>query len=61
MISKFQNVDLGCMLTVKKIFTESWEKGTYHIDEQNSKGSGEPVNTHNLTRAFILRRQIVWT
>lgn len=22
------------MLTVKKIFTESWEKGTYHIDEQ---------------------------
>ena len=26
--------DLGCLLTVKKIFTESWEKGTYHIDEQ---------------------------
>ena len=34
MISKFQNVDLGYMLIVKKIFTESWEKGTYHIDEQ---------------------------
>ena len=34
MISKFQNVDLGCMLTFKKIFTKSGEKGTYHIDEQ---------------------------